>query len=516
MNILKPEQQLSDASANFSISNNKKKLVGLGALFILIMMIAVSIFFYFRGATLSRSELTNNNDYAQKEQGNTNDASQNNKTSKFFEKNGKMYLQDTNNLSLRNPLLFEKADPLTFRYITKFTGFDDKYLHFAEYDSNQKTYVAVSTELSSTELEMLRIFDPNVPITIKWTEPNKIDSKVLLFSGISESLLRAIDRSLVTVGTPTGELARVILKGTNPERSVHSTGNSLLIFTEKATYQAKNNEPVKEILDLGQKYTSYRSGDNIFYYFQNSSNAQTIYSYDLENQETKEVYVFTDRFITDSSRLLLSSDGNFLAIRVSKESHGDNELEASDIVLIDVNNGSATIVAKSNLTPIALSRDNSKIFAISVPYEGAPASRIQYFIKKANGLWQQEPLEMDTAGIVGQWITSPRGNYMAFTAETDSAVIPCELGLESQKTKNALRILNLSTLSVSTLETGFPLDNYTIGYWQSDESGFYFKKNTYALAKGESPFFECNNKMNANDNVIFSEKGKPQFIQIPR
>jgi len=127
MNILKPEQQLSDASANFSISNNKKKLVGLGALFILIMMIAVSIFFYFRGATLSRSEPTNNNDYAQKEQENTNDVSQNNKTSKFFENNGKMYLQDTNNLSLRNPLLFEKADPLTFRYITKFTGFDDKF-----------------------------------------------------------------------------------------------------------------------------------------------------------------------------------------------------------------------------------------------------------------------------------------------------------------------------------------------------------------------------------------------------
>lgn len=497
-------------------STHKNLFLSLGVLLVLILVVSVFAFFNFeRGMDPGNQIQDNDSSQRSETQDNGNSDKIENvyqhEISKFFEKDGKIYLQDTKNVSLRTPLLFDQAKPASFKQIERFVGFDNTHLHFAEYDRGQETYIAISIPLTNTELEMLRLLDPNTPVTIKWTLPNNLDSEALAFGEVSESIRRAIGRSLVTVNTVAGEVAHVMVEGMNPKLSVHSTGKSLLIFTRDGIYQAAPNAPTKEILDLPWYKTAYRSGDETIYYTESFSDLSVL-SYNTESEETREVYVSGDQGITNSTRIYLSPDNEFLVTKISKEASGRG---GGAITLIQIDTGKITTVAESNLLPIALSPDNSRVFAISVPYEGYLFSKLKYFISNTDGTWQQEPTEMNTVRIeVGggwnintqQWIASPQGNYLAFADETSSSVPSCGGFGGTPVSHNTLKVLNLKTLQVLTLETGAPLEDYVIDHWLFNENGFYFRKDTLALSEDQN--WKC------ADTI--SERGAIRFVSLPK
>lgn len=428
----------------------------------------------------------------------------------FYEWDGRLQLRDTGYYGLDIPVIFEKADPASFIQVGRLVGFDDTYLHFAEFDDEAGAYRAISIALSTEELRMLRLLDPEKPLIVHWVATSMPETKTLVRTEVLHEVQRILGRSFLIIGSPDDIVAYVVVETRNHLPKVHSTGESLLLFTDTGVYHSAPQVPTQKILDIPWQQTAHRPGSPYIYYVESYSGLP-LYSYNVTTQEVEMVRVVDGSQITASTRLFLSPDESHVLTKISRM----RDEEVWEIVLIDITSGIIHTIAESDLLPIAVSPDNATVFAIEMPYEGYLFSSLQYYSRIAQSEWDPEPVELDTVRIeVGggwnidtrQWLTSPLGNFIAFADATNSSVPACAGFLTIAMTHNSLKVLNLSTRSVEMIKIGDPLEKFILDSWLSDESGFYYRSHAMKISGNESEI--------CTDGV--ADIGRLEFIDIPR
>lgn len=430
-------------------------------------------------------------------------------SSEFYRDDDTVYFYDTQNEIMRIPHPLPDADPETFRYLSRFAGFDDQKFHYFEYDSEIEDFVAYSIDIPEPLVRLFDVVDQsndlkNHILKLKAEDISPGEITFEEFTEISSELRRS-------VFSLKDENNNIVAYGLLPAFSkILRVDDRLVFFTAEGVFLKELSADLEKIIDVKDHQTTFKPGATKFYYTKSYEDLDLI-EYDIRQKTERSIEHQFNGSITGSSRITLTPDEQHLLVRVTGDFNGRN------ILLIDIDTGETEEVA-SEVTgrggnfPFATSPNNDKVFLITIPYEGYLFDTLHYYEKDPlTGVWDPELKELGSVHLevgggwnieMGQWSLSPSGKYLALADSSEQSVSGCYGMIGTPEAHNVLKYVNLNTLKVITLAIGASLDDFSVHQWSPDERGFYATKTTLSKEDGK----EC--------IVDFAVDGEREYFEI--
>ena len=416
----------------------------------------------------------------------------------FYRKNGKVFADDPQNVSINN-LELPDADPESFKFLQGLAGYDKDNFHYLKFDNEIRTYVPASVPINS---DIKKLFDlvktPGEDVKIVWSSNTDTVFKNVTYKRLSEygdfNAFRIEIYELLNNGNVIGYLWSNGLNKTNvANKKLYLYTDSNTTGYKRAVYEVVYGSQPEMILDIDPDKTTFKPGGSKIYYTK-SYGSLDFYEFDTVTRTERKIPVQDQSTTTSSSRVTLSPDEKYLLVQIRDD-------KKADTVLVDISTGKVEVVrgkvavGKGGDFPFAVSPSNDKVFFLKVPYEGYLFANPFYVQKNtATGVWSSEldipSINMEVGGgwniDTGQWSISPSGRYLAVADATENSIYSCGGFGDTPRAHNVMKIFDLETLKVQILISEGPDEDFTLNSWALDGSGIFATKRKVEMNEAQN------------------------------